>query len=132
MAGVRGRRAARGRGADPRRDRHAELLHRAPWLVADRIFHYAGVVGRENVIAGTDCGFATFANFTHVTRRSLGPSCRALVDGAALASEQLGGAAAASATATASAETRPSTNSYDQLGDPHVGHPSMTAPPFRC
>ena len=32
-----------------------------PELVAQRIERYASVVGRENVIAGTDCGFATFA-----------------------------------------------------------------------
>ena len=32
-----------------------------PELVADRIVQYAGVVGRENVIAGVDCGFGTFA-----------------------------------------------------------------------
>src|SRR6185436_10735350 len=32
-----------------------------PELVADRIERYARLVGRENVIAGTDCGFSTFA-----------------------------------------------------------------------
>ena len=32
-----------------------------PELVAERIVRYAELVGRENVIAGTDCGFSTFA-----------------------------------------------------------------------
>ena len=37
-----------------------------PELVADRIVNYAGVVGRENVIAGVDCGFGTFAGRVQV------------------------------------------------------------------
>ena len=32
-----------------------------PELVAERIVRYASLVGRENVIAGTDCGFSTSA-----------------------------------------------------------------------
>jgi len=32
-----------------------------PELTAERIIRYAELVGRENVIAGTDCGFSTFA-----------------------------------------------------------------------
>jgi 5-methyltetrahydropteroyltriglutamate--homocysteine methyltransferase len=32
-----------------------------PELVAQRLIRYAELVGRERVIAGTDCGFATFA-----------------------------------------------------------------------
>src|SRR5207244_6844028 len=35
-----------------------------PRLVAQRIGHYADLFGRERVIAGTDCGFATFAGQT--------------------------------------------------------------------
>jgi len=37
-----------------------------PELVADRIINYAQLVGRENVIAGTDCGFGTSADRTRV------------------------------------------------------------------
>ena len=37
-----------------------------PELVAERIGRYANLVGRENVIAGTDCGFSTFAGYTPV------------------------------------------------------------------
>ena len=47
-----GRQAAHSRRREPR-DQH----RRAPAGVADRIVRYAKVVGRENVIAGTDCGF---------------------------------------------------------------------------
>ena len=45
-----------------------------PELVAQRIEHLAGVVGRENVIAGTDCGFGTIAGSRAWTARSRGPS----------------------------------------------------------
>ena len=40
---------------------HCSVLVEHPELVAERSGEYAEVVGRENVIAGTDCGFATFA-----------------------------------------------------------------------
>ena len=40
---------------------HSTILVEHPELVAERIMRYAKVVGRENVIAGSDCGFATFA-----------------------------------------------------------------------
>ena len=43
-----------------------------PELVAERIVRYATLVGRENVIAGVDCGFGTFAGRVQVTRRSSG------------------------------------------------------------
>ena len=39
---------------------HSTVLVEHPELVAQRLIKYAEVVGRENVIAGTDCGFATF------------------------------------------------------------------------
>jgi len=34
-----------------------------PELFAERIPRFAGIVGRERVVAGTDCGFGTFAGF---------------------------------------------------------------------
>ena len=37
-----------------------------PEVVADRILNFASVVGRENVIAGVDCGFGTFAGRVQV------------------------------------------------------------------
>jgi 5-methyltetrahydropteroyltriglutamate--homocysteine methyltransferase len=62
-----------------------------PQLVADRIIQYARVVGRENVIAGTDCGFATFANFLPVHPAIVWAKLRALSDGAELATRELFG-----------------------------------------
>jgi 5-methyltetrahydropteroyltriglutamate--homocysteine methyltransferase len=61
-----------------------------PELVAQRIRAYADLVGRENVIAGTDCGFATFVR----TRPLVHPTVTwaklaALVEGARLATERL-------------------------------------------
>ena len=60
-----------------------------PELVADRIVQYAGVVGRENVIAGVDCGFGTFAGRLQVDSKIVWMKLAALSDGARLASKQL-------------------------------------------
>ncbi len=60
-----------------------------PELIADRIVNYAGVVGRENVIAGVDCGFGTFAGRVQVDRNIVWMKLASLAEGAALASEQL-------------------------------------------
>ena len=61
-----------------------------PEVVAQRIVRYAQVVGRENVIAGTDCGFGT--NVTEipiVDGRIAWAKLQAMAEGAMLASEQL-------------------------------------------
>jgi 5-methyltetrahydropteroyltriglutamate--homocysteine methyltransferase len=58
-----------------------------PELVAERIARYASVVGRENVIAGTDCGFGTFADNDSVDARIAWAKLRALAEGARLAAE---------------------------------------------
>ena len=60
-----------------------------PELVADRIERYVSVVGPERVIAGVDCGFATFANRIDVDADIVWAKLRSLVDGARLASEAL-------------------------------------------
>lgn len=61
-----------------------------PEVVAERIARYAGVVGKENVIAGTDCGFGTFARTTStVDARIAWAKLGAMVEGARLASEAL-------------------------------------------
>ncbi|MGH2872703.1 MAG: cobalamin-independent methionine synthase II family protein [Solirubrobacteraceae bacterium] len=60
-----------------------------PQLVADRIVRYAKLVGRENVIAGSDCGFATFASYLKVDPGITWAKLRALSDGARLATEEL-------------------------------------------
>jgi 5-methyltetrahydropteroyltriglutamate--homocysteine methyltransferase len=60
-----------------------------PELVADRILQYAGVVGRENVIAGVDCGFGTFAGRLQVDSKIVWMKLASLAEGARLASRQL-------------------------------------------
>jgi 5-methyltetrahydropteroyltriglutamate--homocysteine methyltransferase len=60
-----------------------------PRLVAQRISRYADIVGRERVIPGTDCGFATFAGFGMVDPQVAWMKLAALAQGAAEASEEL-------------------------------------------
>lgn len=61
-----------------------------PRLIAQRIGHYADIVGRERVIAGTDCGFGTFVRRQPMIATSVVWSkLRALSEGAAIASERL-------------------------------------------
>ena len=60
-----------------------------PEVVADRIVQYANVVGRENIIAGVDCGFGTFAGRVQVDTKIVYMKLAALAEGARLASAQL-------------------------------------------
>jgi 5-methyltetrahydropteroyltriglutamate--homocysteine methyltransferase len=60
-----------------------------PELVAQRIVRYASVVGADNVIAGADCGFATFASRPTVEPEIAWAKLASLVEGARLASKQL-------------------------------------------
>ena len=62
-----------------------------PELVAQRIVRYAENVGRERVIAGTDCGFGTFAGFGPVHPSVCWLKLRSLTEGAARASKKLWG-----------------------------------------
>ena len=62
-----------------------------PRLVAQRITRFADIVGRERVIAGTDCGFATFAGFGAVDEDIVYAKLGAMVEGAAIASAELWG-----------------------------------------
>ena len=64
-----------------------------PELVAQRIVRYAELVGRERVIAGTDCGFGTFAGFGKVYPAICWEKMRSLSEGARIASEKLWGRA---------------------------------------
>jgi 5-methyltetrahydropteroyltriglutamate--homocysteine methyltransferase len=70
---------------------HATNVVEHPELVAERIVRLAQIVGRENVMAGTDCGFAQspFARRVHPT--IMWAKLRALVDGARIATEALWG-----------------------------------------
>ena len=60
-----------------------------PLLVAERICRFANIVGRERVIAGTDCGFGTFAGFGPVDPDIAYLKLRSLVEGARIASDRL-------------------------------------------
>jgi 5-methyltetrahydropteroyltriglutamate--homocysteine methyltransferase len=62
-----------------------------PELVAWRIKNFASVVGKENVIAGTDCGFSQFWDSIRVHPTVQWAKLKALVDGATLASTELWG-----------------------------------------
>jgi 5-methyltetrahydropteroyltriglutamate--homocysteine methyltransferase len=62
-----------------------------PEVVAQRLVRYANVVGKERVIAGTDCGFGTFAGFGPVYPAFAWMKLRSLAEGARIASERLWG-----------------------------------------
>jgi len=62
-----------------------------PELVAERICRFADIVGRERVMAGTDCGFSTFAGFGAVDADIVYAKLGAMVDGARLAGQRLWG-----------------------------------------
>jgi 5-methyltetrahydropteroyltriglutamate--homocysteine methyltransferase len=68
---------------------HCVHLVEHPELVAQRILRFAGVVGRERVIAGTDCGFGTSGAGDEVHPDVAWAKLRALVEGARLASQRL-------------------------------------------
>jgi 5-methyltetrahydropteroyltriglutamate--homocysteine methyltransferase len=60
-----------------------------PETIAERIMHYAEAVGPERVIAGTDCGFGTFAGFGPIHPTICWMKLRSLRQGADLAGERL-------------------------------------------
>ena len=65
---------------------HASNVVEHPELVSDRIIQYAELVGKENVIAGTDCGMGN-----RVHHQIAWAKLKALSEGAAMASKQLWG-----------------------------------------
>lgn len=68
---------------------HATNVVEHPELVAERIVRLAKIVGRENVIAGTDCGFAQGPFYRRVHPSVMWAKLDALSQGAALASKEL-------------------------------------------
>jgi len=64
-----------------------------PELVAQRICQFADIVGRERVIAGTDCGFGTFAGYGKLDPDISFKKLGAMAEGAAIASKRLWGTA---------------------------------------
>jgi 5-methyltetrahydropteroyltriglutamate--homocysteine methyltransferase len=72
---------------------HASNIVEHPELIAERIVRFARLVGRENVIAGTDCGFSSQATYQPEIHPSvMWAKFRAMAEGAKLATEQLWGA----------------------------------------
>jgi 5-methyltetrahydropteroyltriglutamate--homocysteine methyltransferase len=70
---------------------HCIHLVEHPELVAQRIERYAGIVGRERVIASNDCGFATSAAGDEVHPDVAWAKVDALAEGARIASTRLWG-----------------------------------------
>jgi 5-methyltetrahydropteroyltriglutamate--homocysteine methyltransferase len=68
---------------------HATNIVEHPELVAERIVRLANLVGRENIIAGTDCGFAQGPFHRRVHPSVMWAKLEALVEGARLASRAL-------------------------------------------
>jgi 5-methyltetrahydropteroyltriglutamate--homocysteine methyltransferase len=70
---------------------HSSNIVEHPEAIAQRIARFAGAVGRENVIAGADCGFASFASTCEVHPSVVWVKLAALAEGARIASKQLWG-----------------------------------------
>ena len=78
-----------GNGQIAGRPTHATNVVEHPELVAERIVRTARLVGRENLIAGTDCGFAQGPFHRRVHPSIMWAKLDALVQGARIASAQL-------------------------------------------
>jgi 5-methyltetrahydropteroyltriglutamate--homocysteine methyltransferase len=72
---------------------HSTNVVEHPETVAERIERYAGVVGRENIIAGTDCGFAQGWSMARTHPTVQWAKLASLVEGARIATRNLWGAA---------------------------------------
>jgi 5-methyltetrahydropteroyltriglutamate--homocysteine methyltransferase len=70
---------------------HHTITVEHPRLVADRILRFARLVGRENVIAGTDCGFAQAQFIKRAEPSVMWAKFEALVEGARIATAELWG-----------------------------------------
>ena len=82
--------AAARQGAHPGRHRLRRTnFIEHPEVVSDRIVRYANVVGRESVIAGTDCGFGTFADNDGIDPRIAWAEARRAGRGARRATDEL-------------------------------------------
>ena len=71
---------------------HASNIVEHPELIAERIARFANLVGRENVIAGADCGFSSQATYTpEVHPTVVWAKFATLAEGAAIATKRLWG-----------------------------------------
>jgi 5-methyltetrahydropteroyltriglutamate--homocysteine methyltransferase len=72
---------------------HASNIVEHPELIAERLIRFAGLVGRENVMAGADCGFSSQALYrTEVHPTVVWEKFKAMRQGADIASKRLWGA----------------------------------------
>jgi 5-methyltetrahydropteroyltriglutamate--homocysteine methyltransferase len=79
-----------GKGIIPGVITHASNIVEHPDLIAERIVRYANLVGRENVIAGADCGFSSQATYRpEVHPTVIWAKFRAMAEGARLATDRL-------------------------------------------
>jgi 5-methyltetrahydropteroyltriglutamate--homocysteine methyltransferase len=62
-----------------------------PQLVAERIQKFVDIVGQDRVIAGSDCGFGTFAGFGAVDPEIAFAKLKSLAEGAALVNQRIKG-----------------------------------------
>jgi 5-methyltetrahydropteroyltriglutamate--homocysteine methyltransferase len=69
---------------------HASNIVEHPELVAERLINYAKIVGRENVIAGSDCGFSSQATAEpEIHPTVVWAKFKAMAEGARLATKEL-------------------------------------------
>jgi 5-methyltetrahydropteroyltriglutamate--homocysteine methyltransferase len=68
---------------------NSSVMIEHPDTVADRIVRYAEVVGRQRILAGADCGFASFAATVEFMPEIVWAKLEALAEGAQRASERL-------------------------------------------
>jgi 5-methyltetrahydropteroyltriglutamate--homocysteine methyltransferase len=67
----------------------SSILVEHPALVKQRLMRFAKAVGKDRIIAGADCGFATFAGSTEIHPSIAWAKLKAISEGAALASKEL-------------------------------------------
>ena len=91
MAGLAECQIAGRQAADPGVVTHASNLVEHPETIAQRIGRFTSVVGRENVIAGADCGFASFSTSCEVHPSVVWAKLEALHEGARIATKELWG-----------------------------------------
>ena len=60
-----------------------------PDVIANRILNYANIVGRDRVMAGSDCGFSTFSGYPTVHPQIVWRKLESMVEGARRASAKL-------------------------------------------
>ena len=68
---------------------HSTNVVEHPELIALRLSNFARLLGRENVIGGTDCGFSQYWNLVRMHPQVQWAKLEALVEGARLASQKL-------------------------------------------